>query len=212
MRATRGYAPNMTRASRAASDISERCTTAPLPLVALAPRWQAPIPEKRLEASSSNPKPPSCSSSSCPPPRTRLGHRDLQTSRSAGGEIFGDPVAAANMIVRLVHHAEFVSFKGDHNRLKDRDLGGCPTTNPTDPTAYKGSIFNRRRWVNFRPPLTTPRSRAEIRRGAAPSNECVLSGSWALCEFDASRVAPRFCGSGRKGHFIRRPRRSKCSF
>ena len=46
---------------------------------------------------------------------------------SRWGEVFGDPVVAAAMIDRLVHHAEVVSLKGDSYRLKDRDLGRVPT-------------------------------------------------------------------------------------
>jgi DNA replication protein DnaC len=42
------------------------------------------------------------------------------------GEVFGDPVVAAAMIDRLVHHAEIVSLKGDSYRLKDRDLARVP--------------------------------------------------------------------------------------
>jgi DNA replication protein DnaC len=42
------------------------------------------------------------------------------------GEVFGDDVAAAAMIDRLVHHAEVISLKGDSYRLKDRDLGRVP--------------------------------------------------------------------------------------
>jgi DNA replication protein DnaC len=45
------------------------------------------------------------------------------------GEVFGDPVVAAAMIDRLVHHAEVVSLKGDSYRLKDRDLRSMPTDN-----------------------------------------------------------------------------------
>ncbi len=45
------------------------------------------------------------------------------------GEVFGDPVVAAAMIDRLVHHAEVISLKGDSYRLKDRDLGRVPTDN-----------------------------------------------------------------------------------
>jgi len=68
------------------------------------------------------------------------------------GEVFGDPVVAAAMIDRLVHHAEVVSLKGDSYRLKDRDLGRVPTDNterpPTRPggsfsTGARGSIFGR---------------------------------------------------------------------
>ena len=47
------------------------------------------------------------------------------------GEVFGDPVVAAAMIDRLVHHAEIINLKGDSYRLKDRDLGRVPTE-PTD--------------------------------------------------------------------------------
>ena len=43
------------------------------------------------------------------------------------GEVFGDPVVAAAMIDRLVHHAEVVSLKGDSYRLRDRDLGRVPS-------------------------------------------------------------------------------------
>jgi DNA replication protein DnaC len=42
---------------------------------------------------------------------------------SAWGEIFGDDMAAAAMVDRLIHHAEILSLKGDSYRLKDRDLG-----------------------------------------------------------------------------------------
>lgn len=46
---------------------------------------------------------------------------------SRWGETFGDPVVAAAMIDRLVHHAEVVSLKGDSFRLKGRDLGRVPS-------------------------------------------------------------------------------------
>ncbi len=46
---------------------------------------------------------------------------------SRWGEVFGDPVVAAAMIDRLVHHADIVNLKGDSYRLKDRDLGRIPT-------------------------------------------------------------------------------------
>jgi DNA replication protein DnaC len=47
------------------------------------------------------------------------------------GEVFGDPVVAAAMIDRLVHHADVISLKGDSYRLKDRDLGRVPTDDAT---------------------------------------------------------------------------------
>ena len=37
---------------------------------------------------------------------------------SAWAEIFGDPVAVAAMVDRLVHHAEVFALKGDSYRLK----------------------------------------------------------------------------------------------
>src|SRR5438045_4791919 len=42
------------------------------------------------------------------------------------GEVFGDPVVAAAMIDRLVHHPEVISPNGDSYRLTDRDLRGTP--------------------------------------------------------------------------------------
>ncbi len=45
---------------------------------------------------------------------------------SSWGEIFGDVVAAAAMIDRLVHHAEILALKGDSYRLRDKDLGPAP--------------------------------------------------------------------------------------
>jgi DNA replication protein DnaC len=49
------------------------------------------------------------------------------------GEVFGDEVAAAAMIDRLVHHAEVIALKGDSYRLKDRDLGRVPTATADEP-------------------------------------------------------------------------------
>jgi DNA replication protein DnaC len=46
---------------------------------------------------------------------------------TAWGEIFGDPVVAAAMIDRLVHHAEIINLTGESYRLKDKQL-----TRPTD--------------------------------------------------------------------------------
>jgi DNA replication protein DnaC len=48
------------------------------------------------------------------------------------GEVFGDPVVAAAMIDRLVHHPEVVNLKGDSYRLKGRDMGRmAPTDEPS---------------------------------------------------------------------------------
>jgi DNA replication protein DnaC len=41
-------------------------------------------------------------------------------SFSAWSEIFGDAVAVAAMVDRLVHHAEIIVLKGDSYRLKDK--------------------------------------------------------------------------------------------
>jgi DNA replication protein DnaC len=41
--------------------------------------------------------------------------------------VFGDPVVAAAMIDRLVHHAEVVNLQGDDYRLKDRNMGRMTT-------------------------------------------------------------------------------------
>ena len=41
-------------------------------------------------------------------------------SFSSWAEIFGDPVAVAAMVDRLVHHAEVIVLQGDSYRLKDR--------------------------------------------------------------------------------------------
>jgi DNA replication protein DnaC len=47
---------------------------------------------------------------------------------SAWAEIFGDPVAVAAMVDRLVHHAEVIVLKGDSYRLRGRkeDVLGTP--------------------------------------------------------------------------------------
>ncbi len=42
---------------------------------------------------------------------------------SAWAEIFGDPVAVAAMVDRLVHHAEVIVSKGDSYRLKGKGKG-----------------------------------------------------------------------------------------
>ncbi|GIU99085.1 MAG: hypothetical protein KatS3mg014_0701 [Actinomycetota bacterium] len=39
---------------------------------------------------------------------------------SAWAEIFGDPVAVAAMVDRLVHHAEVIVLRGESYRLKGR--------------------------------------------------------------------------------------------
>ncbi len=51
---------------------------------------------------------------------------------SAWGEIFGDDVAAAAMIDRLVHHAEILALKGDSYRLRGKDLDARPAVEPAE--------------------------------------------------------------------------------
>ena len=46
---------------------------------------------------------------------------------SAWAEIFGDAVAVAAMVDRLVHHAEVIVLQGDSYRLKDRNKEVAPT-------------------------------------------------------------------------------------
>lgn len=46
---------------------------------------------------------------------------------SAWAEIFGDPVAVAAMVDRLIHHAEVIVLKGDSYRLKGRNKEVMPT-------------------------------------------------------------------------------------
>ena len=40
-------------------------------------------------------------------------------------------MAAADMIDRVVHHAEVIALNGNSYRLKDRDLGRVPTATTT---------------------------------------------------------------------------------
>jgi DNA replication protein DnaC len=53
---------------------------------------------------------------------------------TAWGEVFGDPVVAAAMIDRLVHHAEILSLKGESFRLKDKKLSGTRARSATPVT------------------------------------------------------------------------------
>jgi DNA replication protein DnaC len=54
------------------------------------------------------------------PVRAPLAHRQLRQEFSAWAEIFGDPVAVAAMVDRLVHHAEVIVLKGDSYRLRGK--------------------------------------------------------------------------------------------
>jgi hypothetical protein len=48
------------------------------------------------------------------------------------GEVFGDEVAAAAMIDRLVHHADVIALKGDSYRLRTGTSAGSPQPRPTN--------------------------------------------------------------------------------
>lgn len=52
-----------------------------------------------------------------------LPHKGSTRKRfSDGAEIFGDPVAVAALVHRLVHHAEVLVLRGDSYRLKGREV------------------------------------------------------------------------------------------
>ena len=110
----------------------------------------------RSATSPSNPRPPTCSSSSSPPATS--GPSLIVTSNKPfgrWGEVFGDDVVAAAMIDRLVHHAEVIALKGDSYRLKDRDLGRVPAAATDDDMTNRGGQFSTAaRGSDFRPSLT----------------------------------------------------------
>jgi hypothetical protein len=64
------------------------------------------------------------------------------------GEVFGDPVVAAAMIDRLVHHAEVVNLKGGQLSIEGPRHG--------EDGAYRRAELRPRtaRGVNFQPSLT----------------------------------------------------------
>lgn len=97
---------------------------------------------------------------------------------SRWGEVFGDPIVAAAMIDRLVHHADVINLKGDSYRLKDRALGRIPTTTPPDPA--RGVNIQRWQGVNLRPLLTVQAScisAALLLNFLNPTLSCVAGGS-----------------------------------
>src|SRR5438874_756868 len=51
---------------------------------------------------------------------------------SKWGDIFGDDMAAAAMIDRLIHHSEILSLKGDSYRLRGKDLDARPPARPPE--------------------------------------------------------------------------------
>jgi hypothetical protein len=60
------------------------------------------------------------------PLRTRLAHRQQQQD-VACAEIFGDPVAVAALVDRLVHRAEVHVLKGDSYRLRSASTDAVGT-------------------------------------------------------------------------------------
>jgi DNA replication protein DnaC len=52
--------------------------------------------------------------------RARMTQHEQVPAPDAWAEIFGDAVAVAAMVDRLVHHAEIINLKGESYRLKGR--------------------------------------------------------------------------------------------
>jgi hypothetical protein len=99
-----------------------------------------------------------------------------------GGEVFGDEIVAAAMIVGSSTTTEDIALEGDSYRLKAPTSGAPPpTTPPTSPTTEppEGIHSNRRHGVHFRSPLTSGPS-ARLRPSGVP---------------DRSPKSAKFCGS-----------------
>jgi DNA replication protein DnaC len=67
---------------------------------------------------------------------------------SASAEIFGDPVAVAAMVDRLVHHAEVIVLKGDDYRLRAAGVGAYGVEG-----ALNSSNFDGRKLLHVQPAL-----------------------------------------------------------
>ena len=51
-----------------------------------------------------------------------------QTNHSRnGGEVLGDQIMAAAVLVRILHHCTVVNIKGETYRIKDRKRNSLPT-------------------------------------------------------------------------------------
>lgn len=74
------------------------------------------------------------------------------------GEVFGDAVAAAAMIDRLVHHAEVVSMKATATDSKTETSGGCQQMTLPTARTRPGVNFQPAAGVNFGPVLAVPRN------------------------------------------------------
>ena len=59
---------------------------------------------------------------------------------SAWAEIFGDPVAVAAMVDRLVHHAEVLVLRGDSYRLKGKAKEVMSSTRPREVLHFRPAI------------------------------------------------------------------------
>ncbi len=105
---------------------------------------------------------------------------------SAWAEIFGDPVAVAAMVDRLVHHAGVLVLKGDSYRLKARERRSWVQNRPGE-----CPVFNRRILFSFRPTLTNDRDvarhdDAEIGSGGRLEGDLVPKDK-VCCTFAACR-------------------------
>jgi DNA replication protein DnaC len=63
------------------------------------------------------------------------------------GEVFGDDIAAAAVIDRLVHDAEVIALEGDSYRLEDGDLGRVPPASIRAGTIRRLFQGDRGAWV-----------------------------------------------------------------
>lgn len=76
--------------------------------------------------------PPSLRATSAPR-KARCSTRIARRSRRCSMRIFGDPVAVAAMVDRLVHHAEVLVLRGDSYRLISASfLGLLPVVDPLE--------------------------------------------------------------------------------
>jgi hypothetical protein len=86
---------------------------------------------------------------------SRYEHSSLIVSSnktfSAWAEIFGEPVAVAALVDRLVHHAAVIVLRGE-SLSAQREREGTHAGRTGGLTS--GSGFDRRYWLRFRPALT----------------------------------------------------------
>jgi DNA replication protein DnaC len=71
----------------------------------------------------------------------------LLTSNKSYGEwggVFGDPVLAAAILDRLLHHSQTINIRGESYRLKDRKKAGLLTSAPTEALQTEASKEDKR--------------------------------------------------------------------